>query len=588
MTDLLSLDLTQVPFSRAGSYLALSLRDPDESRPWEQRPGDALFLRTVRGDRETDRAFRLEPVTPEGLLSFRVEAAPCQVRLQTQDGMIELCLSEENGLCMRGAGKLGLRLTLVHVGAYGSMQPYDRAGRWLVNAWPARMSYLLTPVTGRLCVDAPAGVLHTVRAVAEFWPGAHQAGFEALLEECQPERPHTPPAPAFAAQSAAADAAWQTFLSAQPPVPDALQNTAALMAYVQWSALVAPEGHLGRPAMLMSKNHMTSVWSWDHCFNALALMSHAPELAWHQFCLPFDHQDRAGALPDAVNDKALWRNFTKPPIHGWTLRGLQERDRSGYLTNDRLQEIYEPLSRWTRWWPAFRDHDGDGVPQYDHGNDSGWDNCTAFDVGFPLEGPDLSAYLVMQMDVLADLARRLDCPAEAAGWQTEADALLERLMTHSWREGRFLAPRSETHTTTPAEQGDSLLPFLPLALGPRLPEVARRPLIDGLLAPGRFVTDFGLATEAVSSARHESDGYWRGPIWAPPVLLIADGLRRLGENAAARDIAERFCRAVVRSGSAENFDARTGAGLRDRAYTWTASVFLVLAREYLNDDTSLT
>ncbi len=35
------------------------------------------------------------------------------------------------------------------------------------------------------------------------------------------------------------------------------------------------------------------------------------------------------------------------------------------------------------------------------------------------------------------------------------------------------------------------------------------------------------------------------------------------------------------SGFAENFDARTGAGLRDRAYTWTAAVYLTLAREHV-------
>ena len=58
----------------------------------------------------------------------------------------------------------------------------------------------------------------------------------------------------------------------------------------------------------------------------------------------------------------------------------------------------------------------------------------------------------------------------------------------------------------------------------------------------------------------------------------------MGEIDAARTIAARFCRAVAQSGCAENFDARTGAGLRDRAYTWTASVFLIFAREYLTGE----
>ena len=45
-----------------------------------------------------------------------------------------------------------------------------------------------------------------------------------------------------------------------------------------------------------------------------------------------------------------------------------------------------------------------------------------------------------------------------------------------------------------------------------------------------------------------------------------------------------ICRNVSRSGCAENFDALTGAGLRDRAYTWTASVMLVMAHEYLKEE----
>ena len=35
------------------------------------------------------------------------------------------------------------------------------------------------------------------------------------------------------------------------------------------------------------------------------------------------------------------------------------------------------------------------------------------------------------------------------------------------------------------------------------------------------------------------------------------------------------------SGFAENFDAVTGEGLRDRSYTWTASVFLIMCHEFL-------
>ncbi len=60
-------------------------------------------------------------------------------------------------------------------------------------------------------------------------------------------------------------------------------------------------------------------------------------------------------------------------------------------------------------------------------------------------------------------------------------------------------------------------------------------------------------------------------------MLIVDGLRHASADRLARTIARRFCRLAARSGMAENFDALSGRGLRDRAYTWTASVFLLLA-----------
>jgi len=273
-----------------------------------------------------------------------------------------------------------------------------------------------------------------------------------------------------------------------------------------------------------------------------------------------------------MNDRDLVWNFCKPPIHGWTLRHMMAR--TDFVDRRRLQEIYEPLAAWTTWWMKSRDYDGDGVPQYNHGNDSGWDNCTLFDGGVPVEGPDLSAFLVIQMDVLGDVAERLGRRSEARRWRGRAQALLRRLMAHSWRDDRFVAPRSGDHRCVGS---DSLFAFLPIVLGQRLPERVAATLVAGLRAPGRFLTRHGLATESPRSPRYEPDGYWRGPIWAPSTMLIVDGLREAGAPDLADTIGRRFCRMAARSGMAENYDALTGVGLRDRAYTWTASVFLLMA-----------
>jgi glycogen debranching enzyme len=199
----------------------------------------------------------------------------------------------------------------------------------------------------------------------------------------------------------------------------------------------------------------------------------------------------------------------------------------------------------------------------------------------PVEGPDLAAFLVTQMDTLAMLARRLERAAEAERWTRRADRMLQDLLGHCWRGDRFVAMQSGSHRSP--HQGDSLIPFAPLILGRRLPAEIARTLVTGLFESDRFLTGHGLASESPKSALYEPNGYWRGPIWAPPTHIIYDGLRQLGEDDHAREVARRFCETCRTSGFAENFNALTGEPLCDKAYTWTASVFLLLANDLLAD-----
>lgn len=253
-------------------------------------------------------------------------------------------------------------------------------------------------------------------------------------------------------------------------------------------------------------------------------------------------------------------------------------ERTDFINKQRLKEVYEPLCRWTQWWFKYRDHDHDGIPQYNHGNDSGWDNSTVFDEGVPIEGPDLCAYLIIQMDTLSEIASKLGEKNDAKNWKSRADELLEKMLAHSWRGDGFVAPRSGDHHVA---ESDSLLLFLPIILGPRLPEGVLTELVIGLSKKGRFLTEHGLATESLKSPLYQANGYWRGPIWAPSTMIIVEGLAAAAKKEFARKISRKFCDMVARSGMAENFDALTGTGLRDPAYTWTSSVLLILAHEYL-------
>ena len=574
-----SLDLGSIPWSRRGSFMTLTTLERVSEHPGREaavEPG--LYLHDVSGNRlfRWNGVFRLEGLEDGVVQPLEVRSAtPARLELATPSGAVEVTWDGPDTLRFRGRGT-GLRLTQAVIDPFGAAVAFPLGER----SWRLLMGmdahYAAIALEGELRVEAPRsrtgaaadGALEADRKVVDVLPGPAGA-FELALS--QYESGYLEPAAwqSFDDCEAGVGAEFSDWLASRPPVPAGLEAARALAAYVTWSAVVGPRGLLSRPLMLMSKNWMYSAWSWDHCFNAIGLAKAVPDLAWEQLMSMFDHQHPQGALPDILNDSTRMWGCVKPPVHGWTLRQL---DAAGVVTDARLAEIYPRLGAWTDWWTTYR-NDG-GLCQYFHGNDSGWDNATAFDMGFPVVSPDLATFLIIQMDVLADAAARLGRPAEAGAWRDRADAMLALLLERLWDGERFRVLRADDLAETAGSR--SLVPLVPMLLGDRLPPEVRGRLVANLEAAGN-VTSVGPATESPSSPLYEPDGYWRGPVWAPTTLLLVDGLDACGEHELAADVARRFVETCRRSGFAENYDAHTGEPLRDPAYTWSASVFTVLA-----------
>jgi hypothetical protein len=490
---------------------------------------------------------------------MQVTATPAVLTLSASDRQVRLCLMADD--TVRVTGNAGLRLRAVPGG--GNVAQPMGARRWSVNARQSYCRFMVDVLAGDLRADCPWDPKGALPMTLDLLPGKDGV-LDAAIDRywstwTERERP------AFAQCVREAEREWAGWLALQPSAPLALREAWELAAYVNWGAGIRAGGLIKRPAILMSKVQMDNVWSWDHCFNALALSYHAPELAFDQWLVPFDQQDEFGALPDACNPFIQHFNFCKPPIHGWALKFMLSR-----LTKQQVRQAYAPLAAWTNWWLTYRRLPGQVLPYYLHGNDSGWDNSTMFDAGAPLIAPDLAAFLAIQCEVLGEIAGKA---SEARHWREESRQLIAALLAELWKGDHFVARRASDGFEVKC---DSLMPVL---LGRRLPKALAKKLVAGIKP---HLTEWGLATELTGSLHYTSDGYWRGPIWAPCTMIAVDGLTQLGETKLAREIAGRFCRLCAKSGFAENFDALKGAPLRDTAYTWTSSVFLVLAHEWSN------
>lgn len=569
-TGRLSIDIQKVPFSRFGSYMEFSeLTEANLARFGDTGASPGVYLRSVYGNQHL--VFRVELLDGDTPVSFHVEASPSLLRLRAEKGSIEFCIPQPDQVRFRAQG-VSLRL----VAQDGALAIADKDEHWEINSQRAMEKYMLWASQGRLHMDAPWSGTSNLHVDATFVPDPQSVRAEGEIDTYPSVWSPHPISNGFEESAASVEREYVGWLQRMPLVPQALGSGAELAAYVDWTSVVKPDGFLDRPAMLMSKNWMAAVWSWDHCFNAMALSYKDPELAWQQYMLPFDNQDPKGALPDMIRTSSKELNFTKPPIHGWVLAWMMQH--GGYSDRAHLARMYDPLSRWTQWFFQYRDSNGDGLPEYNHGNDSGWDNTTVLLSGVPVETPDLDSFLILQMDTLAEIAGRLGRTADQKEWQLRADELLKHMLAALWKKDHFVGIRSSDGAQIESE---SLLLYLPIILGKRLPPDVRAGLIKGLTEKGRFETAHGFASEALTSRYYTADGYWRGPIWAPTTMILVEGLDSAGEHSLARKVREEFCTMVQQSGMYENFDAITGEGLRDPAYTWTSSVYLIFAHDLL-------
>lgn len=562
----------EVPFSTRGSYLAVSYL---EGKFQGKEVETGLYLRTVHGSAKSSFLARITPVHEKKALQYTYEAKPQNIRIHTEYGEAGIAFADDKTMVFNG--DVDLELDFMSEGTmFTFAQPWKSGDRdfYLVNCFNGNSRYMLRAGEGtitldqkwsvstaeycRLLLGAGTGEKYTV-TLEENFEDWMDRGLDYDYEEVVNNSLHQ----------------FMEFYRSMPTVPAEYEEAALVAAYVDWASIVSPCGVLQRESMFMSKNWMCNVWSWDHCFNAMALAYNNPKEAWDQFMVMFDFQKESGNIPDSVNDAVVINNYCKPPIHGWTLKKLMKiMD----LSKEQLLEAYEKLSRWTNWWLNCRDENGDGLCEYTHGNDSGWDNATAFSQLPPVTLPDLNAFLVLQMDVLADVAEKLGYMSDVDMWKTRSDRMMQRMLDVLFRDDR---PAALAGFDMKQVETDSLILYLPIILGDKLPEKIRRNMTESIKSE-KFNTKYGLATESIKSSAYEADGYWRGPIWAPSTMIILDGMRECGENEFVQEITHKFCRMVQKSGCAENFDALTGCGLRDRAYTWTASVMLVMAHEYLN------
>ncbi|GMU83893.1 MAG: hypothetical protein AMXMBFR47_37630 [Planctomycetota bacterium] len=362
-----------------------------------------------------------------------------------------------------------------------------------------------------------------------------------------------------------------------------------------------------------------AVWCWD-TFQIAAMISIAsPELARLNFEAVTAAIDDLGMVPNyyfshgaASKDRSMpclgsymiWKTQAARPDKAW------------------LKGIYPRLQTWHRYWMKHRDGNGDGLlewgsdatpkyefpqllqdnPQLRHSAkcamyESGLDNSPMYDdVPFDerkctLELADvgLNSYYAMDCESLARIAACIGKPRDAAAYRREYEAICQRINDRLWDEAAGIY--CNRHWDGRLSKRWAPTSFFPLIAGVAPRERAERMVREHLCNPAEFWGEWVIPSIARNDPAFPDNDYWRGRIWGPFNLLVAEGLRRYRFDDVAAEFAEKSLALFMKNwredgGVYENYNAVTGKGAdvwnAARLYHWGGLLAFIAIEELID------
>ncbi|MCG3125839.1 MAG: Periplasmic trehalase [Phycisphaerae bacterium] len=362
-----------------------------------------------------------------------------------------------------------------------------------------------------------------------------------------------------------------------------------------------------------------AVWCWDTFMIAAMISIASPELARLNIEAVTAAIDELGMVPNyyfshgaASKDRSMpclgsymiWKTQAARPDTAW------------------LRAIYPRLATWHRWWMKHRDGNGDGLlewgsddkpryqfpqllqdnPQLQHSAkcamyESGLDNSPMYDdvpfneIACTLEMADvgLNSYYAMDCEALARITECLGKPRAAAAYRREYEDVRRRINERLWDEAAGIY--CNRHWDGRLSRRWAPTSFFPMIAGVAPPERAERMLSAHLCNLDEFWGEWVIPSIARNDSAFPDNDYWRGRIWGPFNLLVAEGLRRYRFDDVAAQFAEKSLTLFMKNwredgGVYENYNAVTGQGAdvwnAARLYHWGGLLGFVAIQELID------
>jgi putative isomerase len=355
------------------------------------------------------------------------------------------------------------------------------------------------------------------------------------------------------------------------------------------------------------------LFGWDTFFGATLAGLGDRDLAYANAIEELHEETPQGFVPNYARAGG-WKSAdrSEPPVGSITVLNLYRKYHDRWF----LEEAYEPLLRWNRWWAQHRDIQGyltwgsntqnepqdpadkfrgtlagatgeagmDGSPVYDKAVFNPPTHLLEFaDVG-------LMSIYIADCGALATIADTLEKPADAKELRERGARYRAKLGT-LWSEEYGIFLNKDLHT---GQFSKRLSPtqFYPMLAHTATEEQAKRMVEEHLLNPKEFWGEWVIPSVARDNPAFRDQNYWHGRIWGPMNYLVFLGLcnyqgKRIEE--ARRELVQRsfalFSAEWKEKGHVhENYNAITGNGddvtNSDKFYHWGA---LLGYMEYMDE-----
>ena len=392
---------------------------------------------------------------------------------------------------------------------------------------------------------------------------------------------------------------------AKGPILDAIETT------LGWDTIYEPE----KQRVISPVSRVWSVgwggyvlFDWDTFFAATLASIGDKDLAYANAIEILRESTAQGFVPNYAR-AGDWKSSdrSEPPVGAITVLGLYKKFQDRWF----LEDAYQPLLNWNRWWAAHRDiqgylawgSDGDNQPaNLDDDSrgtragailESGLDNSPMYDSttynseSHLLEYADvgLMGMYIADCDALAEIADALQKSADAKELRDRSTHYRAKLAT-LWDDKAGIFLNKDLHT---GQFNTRLSPtnFYPMLASAATPEQAKTMLEKHLLNEKEFWGQWVIPAIARDDPAFKDQNYWRGRIWGPMNYLVYLGLTNYDDPEIRKQFAQKSYELFLKEWNEhrhvhENYNAILGNGddvsSSDRFYHWGALLGYV---EYL-------